>query len=40
MGFDCNQKEALFEYDKTEVFISAHYIFRYHPGSAAKKLFS
>ena len=34
---DRNQKESFFEHDKTETFISAHYIFHYAAGSAAEK---
>lgn len=34
---DRDQKETFFEHDKTETFISAHYIFHYRPGSAAEK---
>lgn len=34
---DRNPKEEAFEYDKTEIFISEHYIFHYCAGSVAEK---
>lgn len=34
---DRNSKEEAFEYDKTEIFISEHYLFHYAAGSVAEK---
>lgn len=37
MCLDYDRKEALFEQDKTGVYVSEHYIFHYCPGSVAEK---